>query len=83
VFGLITSIPPKSAESFDPMKEFESFAGSMDKIVFEKAFRDLFSALEAFESFVRFSRYPNISVHPIAVFRQFRAIPETADPEKP
>jgi hypothetical protein len=71
VFGLITSIPAKDGVQFDPIKEFEQETLTVDTVVFEKAFRGIFSAIEGIEVFVRYSRYPNISVHPIAVFRQF------------
>ena len=71
VFGLITSFPEKGKEPFDPLKEFEGEAILDDKMKFEQAFRAIFGAMETMESFVRYSRYPNISVHPIAVFRQF------------
>jgi hypothetical protein len=72
VFGLVTSLPRKDDPQFNPMKEFESESTVDATLQFEKGFRDLFDGMEGIESFIRYSRYPNISVHPIAVFRQFR-----------
>jgi hypothetical protein len=73
VFGLVTSLPTEDDSSFDPMKEFETETAVSDKIKFEKGFRDLFTGMEGIESFVRYSRYPNVTVHPIAVYRSFSA----------
>lgn len=69
IFGLITSIPTKESSKFLPFKEFEEMPNPDEKMVFEKAFRGMFSAMEGIEEFMRFSRYPNIILHPIAVFR--------------
>lgn len=68
-FGLITSIPPKNKSSFNPMAEFGD--NNSPDIAFESVFRKIFDAMEDFESVVRFSHYPNITIHPIAVFREF------------
>jgi hypothetical protein len=72
VFGIITSIPTKSGEIFDPMKEFKEADQTDAKITFEKAFRGVFGGMDAVESLVRYSRYPNITVHPIAVYRDIQ-----------
>jgi hypothetical protein len=69
VFGLITSIPPKEKSSFNPLAEFSD--NNSPDIAYERVFREIFGAMENFESIVRFSRYPNITIHPIAVFREF------------
>lgn len=69
VFGLITSIPPQEKPAFNPMMEFDNLIS--EDIAFEKGFREIFGAMENFESFLRYSRYPNITIHPIAVFREF------------
>jgi hypothetical protein len=71
VFGLITSIPSKTGHKFDPMSEFESEDKLSDKLAFEKAFRSIFGAMDELEDWMRYSRYPNITIHPLAVFRQF------------
>ena len=71
VFGLITSIPSADDERFDPMTEFADESKLDDKVVFERAFRGIFGAMDDIEAFVRYSRYPNITVHPIAIYRSF------------
>ena len=73
VVGLITSLPPQSGASFDPLQEFTHEDESDDKRSFEKAFRAMFGAMDEIEDFMRYSRYPNVTVHPIAVFRSFAA----------
>lgn len=70
MFGLITSMPEKEGSNFDPLDEYLSYEEEIDKnIAFEKAFREVFRALEGIEGFVKFSRYPNITVYPIAIYR--------------
>ena len=76
VFGLITSMPPREDNLFDPMTEFEDESKLDDKVVFEKAFRAIFGAMDGIEDFVRYSRYPNITVHPLAIYRSFKPQPE-------
>lgn len=73
VFGIITSIPAKSGDIFDPMKEFEQADQADVKITFEKAFRGVFGGMDAVETLVRYSRYPNITIHPIAVYRDIQS----------
>ena len=71
VFGLITALPPKDGVLFDPLKEFETAGALPERVAFEKAFRAMFGAMDELEAFVRFFRYPNVTVHPIAVYRTF------------
>ena len=71
VFGLITSVPQPDESTFDPMKEFEMTVPLAERVAFEKSFRAVFGAMDGLESFVRYSRYPNVTVHPIAVYRSF------------
>jgi hypothetical protein len=56
------------------MREFELSAALPERVAFDKAFRGMFGAMEGLESFVRYSRYPNVTVHPIAVYRSFSGI---------
>ena len=80
VTGLVTSRPPKGGYEFDPLEEFEGFdedddsdeSNEKNQKVVELAFRRVFAALEGMEDFVRYSRYPNVTVHPIAVYRDLR-----------
>lgn len=71
VFGLITSIPSQTKPAFDPMKEFEIASEISESMALERGFRGAFIGLEAMEGLVRYSRYPNVTVHPIAVYRSF------------
>jgi len=69
VLGLITSKPEKIENGVNPLDEFD-MKGELNNIeTVEKGFRSLFPAIEGLESFTRFSRYPNITVEPIAVYR--------------
>lgn len=74
ILGLITSLPDPDGHPFNPMEEFKEQIGkkTSDGKVFEKAFREIFVAMEGIEQLVRFSRYPNITVYPIAVYRTIR-----------
>jgi hypothetical protein len=75
VFGLITSLPSKGGLEFDPMSQYDGYGEKLpDEVALEKAFRNLFVAMEGFEKFVRFSRFPNITVYPIAVYRDIKII---------
>ncbi len=71
VFGLITSIPEAIDSRFDPMAEFGESQSGSEQIAFERGFRQLFGAMDGIEAFMRYSRYPNITVHPISVYRSF------------
>jgi hypothetical protein len=71
VFGLITALPPKDGVLFDPLKEFENAGELTEREAFERALRAMFGAMDEIEAFVRFFRYPNVTVHPIAVYRSF------------
>jgi len=71
VFGLITSLPSEHGDSFDPMREFEEDPTLSERASFEKGFRRVFGGMEGMEALVRYSRYPNVTVHPIAVYRSF------------
>ncbi len=71
IFGIITSLPPRTESTFDPMREFETTTPLPKSVSLEKAFRGIFGAIDGLELFVRYSRYPNVTVHPIAVYRSF------------
>jgi hypothetical protein len=75
VFGVITSMPTKEEPSFDPLREFEETESLGEREEFEKAFRGVFRGMDGMEAFMRFSRYPIVTVHPIAVYRSFRMRP--------
>jgi hypothetical protein len=71
VFGLITSLPVAGDPRFDPMSEFNERADLSPEESFEVGFRGVFKGMEGMEAFVRYSRYPNVTIHPIAVYRSF------------
>lgn len=73
-FGLITSIPQESGYAFDPLAEFNDATQQNQQMQFEKTMRGLFTAMDSFESLVRYSRYPNVTIHPIAVYRDFSSV---------
>ena len=73
-FGLITSLPDKSGQPFDPLSEFSNSPLENKQAQFEKAMRGIFTAMDGFEELVRFSRYPNVTIHPIAVYRNFSGL---------
>jgi hypothetical protein len=70
MLGLLTSLPSKEPASFDPLAEFEERADDLSsEEELEAAFRGIFSSALGLEQFVRFSRYPNVTVYPLAVYR--------------
>jgi hypothetical protein len=68
IFGMITSLPEKDEELFDPLKK--DLEEGEESIVFERAFRGVFRGFEGFEQFVRYSSFPRITVNPLAVYRE-------------
>lgn len=72
LLGLVTSMPPKDAPSFDPLQEFQNDADVGQQKAFEKAFRQVFNSFEEMEKLVRFTRYPNVTLFPIALYRTLR-----------
>lgn len=80
IIGLITSKPNPEGPVFDPLAEFDSDNALSKEMEMERAFRNMFQAMDGLEAFVRYSRYPNITVHPIAVFRPL-PIPNTTSQE--
>jgi len=72
MLGVITSIPKKEGNSFNPMKEFDleddEDKGNEAKS-FEKGFRGVFRGFDGLEEMIRTCRYPRIMVQPIAIYR--------------
>jgi hypothetical protein len=75
MLGVITSVPHKDAESFDPMAEFDDEElekeGNEAQSI-ERAFRGVFRGFDGFEDMVRTCRYPRIMVQPIAIYRTIK-----------
>jgi hypothetical protein len=66
---------PETAQAPDQLQDEAQAVGAGEpssEAAFEAGFRGLFDAMEGFERFVRFSRYPNLTVYPVAVFRTIR-----------
>ena len=74
IFGLITSLPTSDNTGFNPWEEFQNrlTSNGSDEDAFQAALGNVFSSMEGFEKFVRFARYPNVTIYPIAVYRSIR-----------
>jgi|SRR5581483_8457075 len=72
VLGLITSFPQADGPPFDLMREFQLVPDGegSEEFEFERGFRGLFAGMDGLEKFSRFSRYPNITVYPLALYRR-------------
>lgn len=71
MLGIISSVPNKNEESFNPLEEFEKDEKELkDYESVENAFRGMFRGFDGMETMVRTSRYPRILVHPILVYRE-------------
>lgn len=73
VLGLVTSLPPQEPDSGPKQVD-----GGTDKEILENNFQQMFRRFEGLESYSRFDRYPNVMVHPIAVYRGFESPPDLA-----
>ena len=76
ILGIVSSLPTKEAVKFDPMKEFsqEQDQHFSDQVSFESGFRKIFPAYEELQKFARYSRYPNVTVYPLAVYRTMTSV---------
>ncbi|AXQ13316.1 hypothetical protein AYI72_22210 [Shewanella algae] len=75
MLGVITSIPKKDGDSFDPMKEFDDETLEEDgneALSFENGFRGVFRGFDGLEEMIRTCRYPRIMVQPIAIYRAIK-----------
>lgn len=75
MLGVITSIPKKEGDSFDPMREFDNTdleeKGNEAQSV-ESGFRGVFRGFDGLEEMIRTCRYPRIMVQPIAIYRSIK-----------
>lgn len=69
VFGILTSLPQKNQELFDPLEGIVEDSED-ESVALETAFRGVFRAFENFEKFVRYSDYPRITINPLAVYKE-------------
>lgn len=75
MLGVITSIPKKEGDFFEPMKEFEDKDLDEDgneAQSFESGFRGVFRGFDGLEEMIRTCRYPRIMVQPIAIYRAIK-----------
>lgn len=75
MLGVITSIPKKDNESFDPMKEFDGEdlnEEGNEHLSVENGFRGMFRGFDGLEAMIRTCRYPRIMVQPIAIYRAIK-----------
>lgn len=66
--GLITSLPDATDSRFDPTSTSSEGEGSEHAKV-EQGFAGMFRSFDEYYRFFSFSRYPSVTVHPIAVYR--------------
>lgn len=72
MLGVITSIPQKEGDSFEPMREFDNpdlEEEGNEAQSFENGFRGVFRGFDGLEGMIRTCRYPRIMVQPIAIYR--------------
>lgn len=65
IIGLITSIPSRDGTEFRPVVQ-ACLEGNKPDL--SESFQNLFVAMEGIEKLVRFSKYPNITIYPLAVY---------------
>lgn len=78
VFGLITSLPPADKTTFDPTDTLTRIAAQRGETL-EVAFRQTGRILEGLDQLSRFSRYPNVTVYPIAVYQKLGIVEQNID----
>lgn len=72
VLGIVTSKPELIAKDLFSF-ENESEDKDSDR-QFEDAFRSIFSSMEGIEDLIRFARFPNVQIIPLAIYRKLGAI---------
>lgn len=66
MIGIVTSKPESVSKDLFSVEE-----GSEDsEHKFENAFRAIFNSMEGMEDLIRFSRYPNVQMVPLAIYRK-------------
>jgi hypothetical protein len=66
-----SSVQGQAGPSDDvPDVEAEDPSAEDDSTAYEAAFRGVFAGMEGMESLARFSRFPNVTVYPIALYRR-------------
>jgi hypothetical protein len=70
VLGILSSVPEKGAPKFDYLAQFKRLAEQNQETKLEQTFRQFFNALEMLEGLMGLSRYPNVTLYPLAVYRK-------------
>jgi hypothetical protein len=72
VFGIISSCPQPTDNRVDHNDEFLGYNDDelTVEMIYNKAFRSVFSSFENFEKFFFVPSYPKIAVNPIAIYRE-------------
>jgi hypothetical protein len=69
LLGIVTSVPNKSSEDFNPLAEFNK-ESLTDKESVENGFRGVFRGFDGMEEIIRTIRYPRVLVHPLLLYRE-------------
>lgn len=75
MLGVITSIPEKDKDEFDPMEEFDNEEiekEGNEHLSVESGFRGVFRGFDGLEKMIRTCRHPRIMVQPIAIYRAIK-----------
>ena len=71
ILGLITSLPDPNVEIPHLIDRFdESNPQIANQLVLEKAFANIFDKLIDVDEYFSFSHFPNVTVFPIAIYRE-------------
>ena len=70
MLGILSSVPEKGAPKFDYLAQFKRLAEQNQETKLEQTFRQFFNALEMLEGLMGISRYPNVTLYPLAVYRK-------------
>lgn len=73
VVGLVTSVPAKDGEAFQPLAELQTNSASSQES-FENGFRSVFRGFDGLEQLIRTSRYPRVIVQPLVVYRTLQRV---------
>ncbi len=81
IFGLVTNIASNSPSKFSPYENDvdseHEIPGEIMDALFEAPMRNMFSALSNVEKLFLFGKYPSITIHPIAVYREISSVSQT------
>lgn len=74
VLGIVTSMPSIGEHPLERIRIAQKLQSQKsEEEAFEEGFRGAFEGIEELERFVRYSRYPNVTLYPLAVYRTLPA----------